>query len=70
MTGKLIFLVIFFWQGQAENKLAALPRCTDNIDMLVVGVNDFSGDGQSQSGALFIFSPGQIWFVEAVPDQF
>ena len=63
----LIIMIAGLLQG--EDKFTAYTLCTDYIDVLVVGSDDFFHDGKPQSGAFLIFTSGQIRFVEAFPDQ-
>lgn len=52
-----IYLFVFIiCDRQAEDKFSAHAFGADNIDIFIVGLNDFSGNGQAQAGALFILA--------------
>lgn len=52
-----IYLFVFIiCHRQAEDKFSAHAFGADNIDIFIVGLNDFSGNGQAQAGALFILA--------------
>ena len=53
---------------QSENKFRSGSFRADYIDILIVGVNDFLDDGQSQAGALPVFAPGRVNLIKPVPD--
>ena len=55
-----------FFQG--KNKFCAHPGRTDHIDILPMGKDDLLYDGESKSGAFAVFSPGNICFIEPLPD--
>ena len=54
---------------QCEDKFRPYAFCTDHIDVLVVGLDDLFGDGETEAGPLFILAAREVRFVEAVPDQ-
>lgn len=66
----LILLLILRGESQGEDKFASHSLRADHIDMFPMAVDDLLHDGESQSGSLFIFSPGQIGLIEPVPDHF
>lgn len=52
-----IYLFVFIiCHRQAEDKFSAHTFGADNIDIFIVSLNDFSGNGQAQAGALFILA--------------
>ena len=52
-----IYLFVFIiCDRQAEDKFSAHTFGADYIDIFIVSLNDFSGNGQAQAGALFILA--------------
>ena len=45
-------------------------RVADDVDMFIVCLNNFFYNSKSQAGSPFIFSPGKVRFIKAVPDFF
>lgn len=53
----LLFLFIFIVRKrQAEDKFGSHTFGTDNVDILIVGLNNFSGNGQAQAGSFFVLA--------------
>ena len=50
--------VVLFGFIHSENKGGTHTFRTDDIDGLLVGRNNFLADGESQTGAQFVFAPG------------
>ena len=61
--------VFFVRKGKAENEFSAHAFRTDNIDIFIMGLDDFFSDGQTEAGALLIFTPGKIRFIETIPNE-
>ena len=61
---RLFILIIKIRAGQGENKLRADAFGTDNVNMFIVGSNNFFYDRQSQTGTFFVFSAGGVRFIK------
>ena len=54
--------------GEGKDKFCAHAFGADYVDVFPVGLDSFFYNGKSQAGAFFILAPGQICFVETLPD--
>ena len=53
---------------QRKDKFRPYALCGNGVDMLPMGCDNLFHDRKSQAGALFVFAPGGISLVEALPD--
>lgn len=60
----------FFAEWQGKDELCSHSFGADDVDMFIVCLNNFFYNSKSQAGSPFIFSPGKIRFIKAVPDFF
>lgn len=53
---------------QRENKFGTHILRADYVDILAVGLNDLTHDGQPQTGTLLVLAAGDVGLVKSVPD--
>ena len=68
VRGKSSSGFLFRTFGQGKDELCTNSLCTDNIDILFVGVDDLFDNGEAQAGAFPVLSSGRINFIKTVPD--
>ena len=54
--------------SQRKRKISTTPKNTGGVNIFTVGIDNFFGDGKSQTGACFVLSAGDIRFIETIPD--
>ena len=55
-------------RSERKDKFRADAFRTDNINVFMMGMNNFFYNGEAQAGTLFISAPGKIRLVETFPD--
>ena len=65
-----MLLYLFLCQRKCEDKFGSHAFRADDVDMFFVSLNDFFDNGQSKTGAFFVFSAGEVGFVKTIPDFF
>ena len=68
---RLFLSVLFsalFRLVEGEDEFGSDAFRTDDVDILVMGADDFFYDGKSETGALAVFSAGGVDLVKTIPD--
>ena len=63
-------LLLLFCQRQRKDKLRTNAFRADTVDIFSMCLDDFFYNGKSKSGALLVFSAGEVCLVETIPDLF
>ena len=63
-------LLLLFRQRQRKDKLRTNAFRADTVDIFSMCLDDFFYNGKSKSGALLVFSAGEVCLVETIPDLF
>ena len=53
---------------ERESEFAADALCTDQADVFPMSPDDLADNGKTQPGSFFVFTPGEICLVKALPD--
>ena len=61
-------LLLLFCQRQRKDKLRTNAFRADTVDIFSMCLDDFFYNGKSKSGALLVFSAGEVCLVETLPD--
>lgn len=59
---------VCFGFDREKGKFGSCSGSADHIDVFLVGLDDFFGDGKAKTRSFFVFSSGRIPLIKAFPD--